>query len=160
MLFQPPAPQYIPIPHIPQQDIGDCLAACAAMACAWIQIDVSYDRLLRLLQVQTGVGAPFPNVERLTQLGCTVTHQRFGTLALLYDFLAKGWPVIVSVQAGELDYWQTDYLLHAVLVVGMTSTEVILNDPGLPMGAVRATLGDFDLAWAERDERYAVLSHA
>ena len=46
---------------------------------------------------------------------------------------------------------------HAVVVVGMEGNEVLINDPAFPIPAIRVSIGDFDLAWFEGMERYAVL---
>lgn len=66
--------------------------------------------------------------------------------------------MIASVQTQELPYWQGVASLHAVLVVGMDEEHVYLNDPEWPEAPLCVTIGDFDLAWLARGERYALLS--
>jgi hypothetical protein len=39
----------------------------------------------------------------------------------------------------------------------MDDTHVYLNDPALPNAPILVSRGDFELAWLERDEFYAVL---
>jgi len=63
----------LPVPHVPQRQQGECLAACAAMMLLYLDLTVRYDRLLKLLRVRTGIGAPISNVRHLEKLGVTVT---------------------------------------------------------------------------------------
>lgn len=158
MFFQPPATHLLAVPHIQQRNTGDCLAACTAMVCQYLNKTVSYTQLLKLLDIEQGVGTAFSNVEKLQRLRVTVVHQTGGSLAQLYDLLALGWPIIASVQTGDLPHWNGLTMLHAVVVVGMEPGNIFLNDPGLPAAPVRVSMGDFDLAWLAQDERYAVLT--
>jgi uncharacterized protein YvpB len=87
-----------------------------------------------------------------------VVYQKGGTLPQLYNLLAAGWPVIVSVQTQELPYWNGVASLHAVVLVGMDEEDVYLNDPAWTEAPVQAPIGDFDLAWLARGERFALLA--
>jgi predicted double-glycine peptidase len=48
-------------------------------------------------------------------------------------------------------------LQHAVVVVGLDDSSVYLNDPAMDYGPIRVSIGDFDLAWFNQEERYGVL---
>ena len=42
----------LPVPHKQQHQDADCLAACAAMALAFIELHPDYNQLLKLLRVK------------------------------------------------------------------------------------------------------------
>lgn len=157
MLFRPPSLQLLTVPHIQQRNSGDCLAACAAMICEYLNVSMRYDRLVKQLGIKVGVGAAFSNIERLDRSPLQVIHRVSGQLPHLYALLEQGWPIIASVQTGELPHWFGHNTLHAVVVIGMDPEHVYVNDPGYPDAPIRVPIGDFDLAWLAQDERYAVL---
>ena len=97
MIFRPPSPCFIPVPHIQQKRAGECLAACAAMICTYLGVTVDYQRLMRILEIQQEVGVSFSKIHNLEQLRLRVVYQKGGTLRQLYNLLIAGWPVIVSV---------------------------------------------------------------
>jgi ABC-type bacteriocin/lantibiotic exporter with double-glycine peptidase domain len=97
MFFQPPASHLLAVPHIEQHNTGDCLAACVEMVCRYLGVAVQYERLVKLLDIKPGVGAPFSNIEKLTTLQLNIIHQTGGNWAQSYDLLALGWPIITSV---------------------------------------------------------------
>ena len=105
MLFSPPSPHFLSVPHLQQQNAGECLAACAVMICTYLGQDLSYRRVVRRLQIERGVGTAFSQIERLDRFGLNVTHKTDGSPELLYNLLANGWPVIASVQASKLPQW-------------------------------------------------------
>ena len=142
------------IPHHPQRDDGDCLAACAAMVLDHLSVSADYDRLLRLLGVKP-YGTPGSRLNNLADLGVHVRYAR-GTLDELFDYLARGQPCIVLVRTDQLPYWTyaTD---HAVLVVGFDEQAVYVNDPAFEQSPQRVSHADFELAWLEFDYRYAVI---
>lgn len=143
----------LPVPHFLQRANADCLPACALMVLMYLGRSVRYPRLLRLL-VTKEHGTPFSNLRHLDQLGVQVTIAP-GTLDQLYDHLRHNRPCIVSVQTAELPHWeeQTD---HAVVVVGMDSQYIYVNDPAFEIAPILVPLGDFDLAWLAKDEDFAV----
>lgn len=158
MIFRPPSPCFIPVPHIQQKRAGECLAACAAMICTYLGVTVDYQRLMRILEIQQEVGVSFSKIHNLEQLRLRVVYQKGGTLRQLYNLLIAGWPVIVSVQTQELPYWHGVASLHAVVLVGMDERHVYLNDPEWPEAPMQTPIGDFDLAWLARGERFALLT--
>lgn len=56
------------INHRQQEAPVGCLAACAQMALEHINVSVNQSRLNRLLGL-TDMGVPWPQIERLSQLG-------------------------------------------------------------------------------------------
>lgn len=58
----------------------------------------------------------------------------------------------------ELPYWQQMSVRHVVVVVGMDNEHVYLNDPEFTHAPIGVTIGDFDLAWLQREEYYGVLT--
>ncbi len=151
-----PTPVSLNVPHIPQRNDGECLVACSAMTLQYSGILVSYERLCKTLKIQPHVGAPFTNIQRLTRLGIAVAYRQ-GTLRTLHAVLISGRPCIVPVKTGELPYW-VQVVDHAVVIVGMDARSVYLNDPAFNRSHIRVSIGDFDLAWLERDEMFAVIA--
>ena len=149
-------PVQLPIDLIAQKRPGECLAACALMVLRHLQVPADYGQLVRILGI-TDIGAPFSRLLRLDVLGVQVTLAG-GTLARLHQHLANGLPCIVSVDTRELPYWRGVASPHAVVVCGMDARDVHLLDPGFVTGPFLATHGDFDLAWLERDEEYAIMT--
>ncbi len=144
----------LPVAHREQADAADCLAACAAMVLDYMEVPFAYERLLKLLRVQW-FGAFGSGLRALEQLGVEVIYKQ-GTLTELREHLLNNRPPIALVETGELPYWNQS-TLHAVVVSGMDEGHVYLNDPGFPESPVQVSLGDFGLAWFERDEFYAAL---
>lgn len=146
----------LPVRHLHQPEPGECLAACTAMVLTHLGVSVHYQRLFKVLHIQKGLGTPFPNIRELARIGINVTY-RSGALVDLYTFLHNGSPIIVPVKTLELPHWEID-TDHAVVVVGMDQQWVYINDPAFARAPIPISHGDFDLAWLERDEYYAVLT--
>jgi ABC-type bacteriocin/lantibiotic exporter with double-glycine peptidase domain len=143
------------VPFVPQQRHGECLVACALMSLSYLGRQPDYARIVRQLDL-TAIGTPFPNIRRLAGNGVHVAFGH-GTLEILYEHLCHEHPCIASVQAGQLPQWAGEDFAHAVVVVGMDAEYVYLHDPAVTIHPLRVSIGDFDLAWLERDEEYAVL---
>ena len=146
------------VPFVPKRNHGECLVACAAMALAHLGRQIDYQSLARAIDL-TPIGTPFPNILRLASSNLRV-HVRHGDLQVLYDHLQRGRPCIASVQADHLPHWRGEDFAHAVVVVGMDEDFVYLHDPAVAIHPLRVGLGDFDLAWLERDEEFAVFTPA
>lgn len=145
----------LPVPHIPQRKQGECLAAYAAMMLNYLGHSVNYDKLLKLLRIRTNIGAPASNIRQLETLGVTIIYRQ-GNWKELGDHLENNRPCMALVQTEELPYW-TEQSDHAVIVIGLDDEFVYLNDPAFPEAPIRISQGEFDLAWLEKDEVYAVL---
>ena len=126
------------------------------MVLSYLNVNVDYRRIVRLLRTNPAFGTPFPNIDRLQQLGVNVQRQQ-GTIGYLKDEIERRNPCIVPVVTRELPYW-SDHTEHAVVVVGVSDTHVVVNDPVMTQPAIHVPIGDFDLAWLERDEQYATLT--
>ncbi|MBV7333960.1 C39 family peptidase [Chloroflexi bacterium TSY] len=132
------------------------MAVCVEMVLTYLNAPRDYSQLVKTLGIRSDVGTPFPNIQELEKLNVLVGYRRYGTLENLYTLLQHGWPVIASVNTGPLPYWRYS-TGHAVVVVGMDNEYIYLNDPEMSDGPTKVLLGDFDLAWLEQDELYAVL---
>ena len=146
------------VPFVPQRRNGECLVACAMMSLSYLGRQPDYLRIARQLD-STSIGTPFPNIRRLAD---DAVHVLFGcgTLQILYQHLSQGQPCIVSVQTGQLPHWNGEDFAHAAVVVGMDAESIYVHDPAVVTHPLRVGIGDFDLAWLERDEEYAVLTLA
>ncbi len=123
------------------------------MVLAYMGHTVRYSRLMRILNT-SDIGTPFSNLHNVSRIGVTVTVAS-GTLDLLYEQLSHNRPCIASVQTAELPHWP-HATEHAIVVVGMDSDYVFVNDPSFEIAPILVPIGDFDLAWLEMDEDYAV----
>lgn len=157
LIFQPPSSVQLSVPHKQQAQNGDCLAICVEMVLTYLGASFDSAQIAKTLRIQPNAGTPFPTIRELEKLSVLVGYRRNGSLETLYTLLRHGWPVIAAVDTGPLPYWDIS-TGHAVVVVGMESEHIFLNDPGMPDGPTRVLLGDFDLAWLEQDELYAVLA--
>ncbi|MEJ2750598.1 MAG: cysteine peptidase family C39 domain-containing protein [Anaerolineae bacterium] len=144
----------LPVPHILQTRQADCLAACAAMVLSHLNKPLPYADLLTLLNIQW-FGAPFSNIRALEQMDVHILYQQ-GILDDLSNHLAGGQPIITPVFTGELPY-TNEATNHAVVVVGMGEHYVYINDPAVAEAPIPVPKGDFELAWMERNEWYAVI---
>ncbi len=144
----------LPILHRQQRRQAECLAACAAMVLDYLQVSASYEMLVKRLQIGYA-GAPFRNLRYLEALGVSVLIEQ-GQIETLRLCLAKQLPPIVFVATQMLSYWD-QATQHAVVVVGIDDNSVYLNDPNFADAPKAVPLAEFDLAWLEMDEFYALI---
>lgn len=145
----------LPVPHHKQIGTADCLAACAAMALAYIGQPVPYNQLLTLLAVGP-IGAPRRNIVRCTSPSVDVVY-REANIPLLAEMVQHRLPVIVFVDTGELPYWSYA-TSHAVVVTGVQAEQIFVNDPAFAEAPIQVPVGDFDLAWLNADYMCAIIS--
>jgi len=143
------------VSHRQQRQQSDCLAACASMVLEYLNIRADYTRLLRLLRVGP-IGTAFGNLIELRKLGVVVLIQN-GTNADIKRFLVSGLPVIVFLDTAELAYWKYEHTDHAAVVIGMDEQKVQLNDPEFREAPQVCSMGEFELAWLEKDNLLAVI---
>ena len=124
------------------------------MVLDYIGVSVPYERLIAILKTEW-FGTVTSRILALEQLGVRIIYKQ-GTLAELRAHLLNKQPPIAFVATRELPYWNTDEK-HAVVLVGIDDEYVYLNDPAFPRAPIPVLIGDFDLAWLEWDELYAVL---
>lgn len=144
----------LPVPHIKQHHQADCLAACAAMALAFVNVNATYDSLLRLLKVKS-FGAAGQNLKYLTSLGVDVIY-REGSIEELKEYLENEHPCIALVRTADLSYWAyaTD---HAVLVRGFDEKNILVNDPMFDHTPIAIPISEFELAWISFDYRFGLI---
>jgi ABC-type bacteriocin/lantibiotic exporter with double-glycine peptidase domain len=114
----------------------------------------SYDRLRETLRI-TSIGTPRRNVVRLANDEIDVAY-REATVSILSATLKENQPVIVFVDTGELPYWSVT-TNHAVVVVGIDTTHVMVNDPAVAEAPIAVPIGDFELAWLNSDFMCAIV---
>lgn len=143
------------VSHQQQRQQSDCLAACASMVLEYLHIRADYTRLLRLLRIGP-IGTAFGNLAELRKLGVVVLIDN-GTSADIKRFLVSGLPVIVFLDTVELAYWKYEHTDHAVVVIGVDEQNVRLNDPEFREAPQVCSIGEFELAWLEKDNLFAVI---
>lgn len=144
----------LPISHHQQQRQADCLAACAAMVLEYWQRPLPYPQLLKPLRIGPA-GAPYHNLKYLASSNLSVQIQS-GQLTDLKNCLDAQTPPIVFVNTGELSYW-IETTGHALLVSGLDETHIALHDPAFVDAPKLISVAEFDLAWLEMDQFYAIL---
>ncbi|MDM8531262.1 cysteine peptidase family C39 domain-containing protein [Anaerolineales bacterium HSG25] len=117
-----------PISHQPQHNDGECLAACAKMVLDYLHHPVSYQQLVKQLQIGQA-GAPFRNLRHLERLGVTVLIKQ-GNISDIHNCLEQNIPPIVFVDTSELSYW-SEQTNHAIVVAGITDDTIYLYDRSL-----------------------------
>jgi ABC-type bacteriocin/lantibiotic exporter with double-glycine peptidase domain len=145
----------LPVPHLEQSAEGDCLPTCIAMILAYLHGPVDVTRIARLLDTQE-FGSVASRIHRLTEWNYEVTYQS-GSLARLRTCLDAAMPVIAFVWTGDLPYWSIN-TPHAIVVVAVNDETVQVNDPAMSVAPQSIPVGDFLLAWAEFDNRYATIT--
>lgn len=143
------------VSHRQQQDQADCLVACAAMVLHYLQVPCRYGRLRTILRSEPH-GTVFSHLHDLEQLGVAVTIAA-GSVDILRTHLADGLPPIVAVDTGELRSYWFEATGHAVVVIGIESDGVHINDPEFGAAPQVVALEEFELAWQEQDFRFAVI---
>ena len=150
------SPLILSVPYVQQQGVGECLAACAAMVLNYIGKPTSYRRLVKLLETIPATGTASYKIQNLSQLKVNVIYRR-GSLIALQTHIRQRQPCIAFVRTTELPY-REDITDHAVVVIGFDEHPLYIHDPEFEESPLTVLKGDFDLAWLERDEMYAVLT--
>lgn len=151
------SPVFLQVSFTPQQADGECLAASTAMAISYLGVRVNYRKLNQILRIQIPYGTAFSNIQELHKLGLSVEYRQ-GSIADLHQFLIRALPCVVGVRTGQLPYWEGVDVQHVVLVIGMDVESIYLNDPAFSTAPIQVSHGDFDLAWFEQGEYFAVIS--
>jgi ABC-type bacteriocin/lantibiotic exporter with double-glycine peptidase domain len=132
------------------------LSACAAMILDHLGRVTPYDRLLKLLQIAPDLGAPASNILRLSALNLSVEY-RVGQVEDLIDLFGHSQPCIAFLNTLHLSYW-AEATSHAAVVVGLDEQYVYLNDPFFDIAPQRVSRLEFELAWDDMDNTYAIIT--
>lgn len=116
----------------------------------------SQSTIARQLKTEATLGTPARNVQRLSSNKITVVHEA-GSLEQIQRWLESNIPVITSVQAEELSYWEGESFQHAVVIVGLQEATIWLLDPELDATPVAVPIDEFMLAWDGMDYLYAAI---
>ena len=143
------------VPYIRQLADGYCLPACAQMVLAYSGIKKDQVKLAKQLKMIPRAGTPGSRIRLLASRRLEVIYGS-GEVADLRTALSQGVPPIAMVDTGQLPYWEVA-TAHAVVLLAIDEKTVLLNDPDKGQAPIRVTLGDFELAWYEMDNRYALL---
>ena len=127
------------------------------MALAYIGRTLSYERLMELLEIKPDIGAPASKIKRLSGVVSQVIYTS-GTLDEISAYLEQGLPCIAFVHTLQLSYWSED-ARHALVITGIDqeTDQIYLDDPYFESAPQVVSLLEFQLAWDEMDNRYAVL---
>src|ERR1700720_4641253 len=120
---------WLNVPHFQQELEYSCVAACVRMVLAHCG-DSRTEAELRLLLDTQPTGTRAGNLMRLSGSAFEV-YLRPSNLVELQKVLADNQPPIVFQKTGALEYWSMD-IFHTVVLVGLDSTTVALNDPYFP----------------------------
>jgi ABC-type bacteriocin/lantibiotic exporter with double-glycine peptidase domain len=145
----------IPVPHYRQSNPGACLPACVRMVLASFGAKYSEAKLATVLGSYE-FGTPSSRVQRLSKLRYHVQYRVF-SLEELQASLKQGLYPIVFVDADFLP-WADFSGFHALVLVEITSSEVVLFDPAQEEAPSRLLLDGFLAAWEEFNYRAAVIS--
>ena len=143
------------ISHHQQKRQAECLAACAAMVLSYYDRPPDYTHLIKLLRIGYA-GAPFRNLYHLASLDLSIKIEQ-GQIETIREAIAQGTPLIAFVSTKELSYW-TETTNHAVVIVGIDDDFIYLNDPNFAEAPQQVSIPEFDLAWLEMDEYYALIT--
>lgn len=144
------------VPHHSQLADGYCLPACVQMVLAYWGVEREQADLAKQLQIMVGAGTPGNRVRLLASKTLDIFYGQ-GQLADLQSALGRGIPPIILVNTSQLPYWE-QATAHAVVLLGIDDASAIVNDPGKVQAAIRISLGDFELAWDEMANLYALIT--
>lgn len=136
------------VPLFLQKREADCLAACAKMACLYLNKRIRYGKLRAIRKVRA-IGTSFYNLRHLSQLDILTTFHH-GSLAWLENTILAETLVIVSLDTVELPHWRMS-TYHAAVIVGFDEDVIFIHDPSFadsPLGIDRIR---FEFAWMARD---------
>lgn len=144
-----------PAPHYKQSDPGACLPACVRMVLAAFGDEYTETQIAAALDSYE-FGTPASRVTRLTELGYRV---QYGPSSLKeFDTHLKRHALPIVFVRADLLPWANFGGFHALVLVQITATDVILLDPALEEGPTSLAKDGFLLAWEEFDRLAAVIS--
>jgi ABC-type bacteriocin/lantibiotic exporter with double-glycine peptidase domain len=131
------------------------------MVLEYLGMSIEENRLRQILRT-TDAGTPFPNIERLSELGLFVNYGKQGDLSLFEHSVDLGLPVIVAVETLGWQHWGDEVTSHAVVVVGIDQPNglIYLHDPFFANAPIEMQLLEFEVGWDEKRRQYAAISLA
>ncbi len=74
----------------------------------------------------------------------------------LAAYLKQDFPPIAFINTGQLSYW-AETTGHAVVVVGLENDLISLNDPACDEAPQKIAVAEFELAWLDLGQFYAII---
>ena len=150
---------FIEIPHHPQSLDYTCVPACVRMVAHYHGVMRSEAEIAHLLETDE-TGTRFRAIHRVSALGFDI-EVTTGTTFDLQKWLNAGFPCIVRVKTTHLPrYPLPPWVPHAVVVVGITESEVYLHDPAQEVAPDVVPIKAFESAWAGGQFQFAVIKLA
>lgn len=116
------------VPYFKQQYPYTCVVACVRMLLAYMGKEYTKDELVGTFGTVPVWGTrPEAAIAGLENLGYHGLWFENASLERLLDLLDHGWPVIAFLRAADLPHGHAG--LHAIVVVGFESGDVICLDP-------------------------------
>lgn len=135
------------VPFVAQRD-ETCGPASLAMVLGYWGDTATHDELATVLVVPGGGGVQGSRLAALAEARGFRAVAFEGDLALVEDYMARAWPLVVALDAGKGRF-------HDVVVVGVEKDAVVVHDPALgPLRRIR--LAEFTKKWG-RSGRWTLL---
>lgn len=144
------------VPHRKQIDTGYCLPACVQMVLAYWGIQRDQDSLAKQLGMIEGAGTPGSRLFLLVSSSLDVQYRTRGNINDLEEALRGSVPPIALVWTGQLSYWDSN-VPHAVVLIGTERGNFVVHDPAKSEEGILVSIPEFNLAWDEMDNIYALL---
>lgn len=125
------------------------------MVTRFYDYQIERNRLRKLLGFAQ-YGTPSSNIILMRSLGFQVTYGLAKSDGVLRMAIESGIPPICFVQTGALQHW-TYSTGHALVVVDITGTHFVVNDPAFAVRPISLPQDEFMLAWSDRDMEYALV---
>ena len=130
------------------------------MLLADMLVEFQYSQLVKLLKTRY-YGAAFANLTLLDTLAIQVEINQSddpNNIEALTQSVESDHPLIVAVEICEHQSYWMHPTSHAVVVIGIDETNVMLNDPAFEDAPKVVPIDEFLIAWGEQDYRYAILT--
>lgn len=108
--------------HKQQRHESDCLVACAEMVLNYLEIQVRYERLYKMLRAEPSY-TPFSNLRYLETLGLSIISEEYGELSQFERYIDLGLPIIVSVHTIR-EHWGDEVTNMPSLLLALMKTTI------------------------------------
>ena len=144
------------VSHFEQELSYSCLPACIRMVAAYYGVEQSEAALRTLLKTRPAGTSPVQAMLRLPEIGMSA-QVHMGSLSMLQAQIAAGQPCIVHLWTEPLPHWLAS-VIHAVVVVEITDSDVVIHDPAFADMPKIVPLPLFLQAWSATDYLLVVVS--